>query len=757
MTTKAQQKIISLEADLVRAKLLIDICQKIGACRDIDEALEYLLRILVEQTESERGSLFLNDAQTGELISRVMVGNYRREIRILNNQGIVGHAFTTGASLIVDDAYNDDRFDKSIDERSGLRTKSILCVPILSDHGAIIGVAQLLNKRNKDFSNVDCETVQEITNLSWFILANQQQIEKMHKKREQETEFLDIVADITAELQLSTLLRKVMTEATRLLKADRGTLFLNDEKSKQLYIETGEGVKSKQIRFPNHLGIAGTVFTSGKSMNIPYAYADLRFNPSFDKTTGYFTRSILCVPVVTKEGKRIGVTQMLNKNGGAFTHEDESRLKAFTAQISIALENAKLFDDVQNIKNYNESILQSMSNGVVTFDEEGKVNKCNVAAAKMLGLRKSRFAEGMSAEDIFGESQTLIHERIGSVLKGGEAETLIDVNVEVREVKLSLNLGILPLLTANQEQLGVIVILDDISSEKRLKSTMSRYMDANLAEQIMSESEDVLGGRTINATVLFSDIRSFTTITEKLGAEGTVKLLNDYFTIMVECIQKEGGMLDKFIGDAIMAGFGIPISYADDEDRGLRCAIDMLRELKKWNDVRKTRGEPPVDIGIGLATGNVVAGNIGSPKRMDYTMIGDVVNLGARIESACKSYSAKLLISHQTKQSLKGTYRIREVDLVVVKGKTQPVSIYEVLDFYDDDDFPNMMDVVNHFNSALKLYRNRKWDRAAKAFSLALEFNPNDNLCKTYLKRCEILKEENPGSEWDGVWVMTTK
>ena len=145
-------------------------------------------------------------------------------------------------------------------------------------------------------------------------------------------------------------------------------------------------------------------------------------------------------------------------------------------------------------------------------------------------------------------------------METGEAETLIDAAVNVRGQELSLDLGVLPLLTANQEQLGVIVILEDISSEKRMKSTMSRYMDANLAEKILSESEDVLGGRSVQATVLFSDIRSFTTITEKLGAQGTVSLLNEYFTIMMECIQQEGGMLDKFIGDAIMAGFGVPIS-----------------------------------------------------------------------------------------------------------------------------------------------------------------------------------------------------
>ena len=203
-----------------------------------------------------------------------------------------------------------------------------------------------------------------------------------------------------------------------------------------------------------------------------------------------------------------------------------------------------------------------------------------------------------------------------------------------------------------------------------------------------------------------------------------------------------------------VSGFQFP--HDDDEDRALRCSIAMLRELRKWNLQRKSQGEAPVDIGIGLATGDIVAGNIGSPKRMDYTMIGDAVNLGARIESACKSYSATT-ISEKTFERLKGTYRIREVDMVVVKGKTQPVAIYEVLDFYEDEEFPNVMDVVNHFNSAVKHYRKQNWDRAIKAFERALTFNPNDNLCKTYLDRCAILQSNPPGDDWNGVWVMKTK
>ena len=143
--------------------------------------------------------------------------------------------------------------------------------------------------------------------------------------------------------------------------------------------------------------------------------------------------------------------------------------------------------------------------------------------------------------------------------------------------------------------------------------------------------------------MLFSDIRSFTTMTEQLGAQGTVALLNEYFTLMVDCIHREEGMLDKFIGDAIMAAFGIPVAHDDDDDRAVRAAIAMMRECRRWSRDRVQRGQQPVDIGIGLNTDMVVSGNIGSKKRMDYTIIGDGVNLASRLESACKHYSAQIL------------------------------------------------------------------------------------------------------------------
>ena len=179
-------------------------------------------------------------------------------------------------------------------------------------------------------------------------------------------------------------------------------------------VEIGQGLGAERISFPNHLGIAGTVFTTGESVNIPHAYADLRFNPGFDKKTGFSTRSILCVPVNNKDGKNIGVTQVLNKRGGPFTAADETRLIAFTAQIAICLENAKLFDDVQNMKNYNESMLESMSNGVITMDEEGMIVTCNGAGMRIMQVEPAEVL-GKQAHDFFEGANAWLLDRIKKV------------------------------------------------------------------------------------------------------------------------------------------------------------------------------------------------------------------------------------------------------------------------------------------------------------------------------------------------------
>ena len=301
-------------------------------------------------------------------------------------------------------------------------------------------------------------------------------------------------------------------------------------------------------------------------------------------------------------------------------------------------------------------------------------------------------------------------------------------------------------------------MFEDISSEKRMKSTMSRYMDPVIAAQMLDgEGLDFLGGRTAEATIMFTDVRGFTTITEEYGAQGTVSFLNDYFTMMVDCITREGGMLDKFIGDAIMACFGLPVAHDDDPDRAARAAISMIRELWEWNEERRAQGLKTVDMGIGLNTDMVVSGNIGSPKRMDYTVIGDGVNLASRLESACKAYSARILVSESTVSKLRGTYRLRDIDLVIVKGKTQPVRVFEMLDFHDTQTFPNLLDVVGHFSEGVSDYRAARWEKAIQRFEKCIDLHPGDGLSKTYIDRCLTLQASPPAGEWDGVWTMKDK
>ena len=747
---------------LQQAEMLLNVSRRVAAIESLDEVLKTLVELIAYELGAERASLFLNDPTTNELYSRVAQGNFSREIRLLNTTGIAGAVFTSGQGEIIPDAYADERFNRNVDEQTGFKTRNIVTAAVKTVRGDVIGVTQALNKKEGPFTPEDLNLLEAITTQAAVALQSTQFVERMKKSREKEMEFLDVVSDVTSELELGTLLTKVMSEATRMLNADRSTLFMNDEKTDELFSRVAMGDSLGEIRLPNSMGIAGAVFTSGKTINIPYAYADLRFNPAFDKKTGYFTRSILCIPVVNKTGKTIGVTQVLNKSGGPFTEEDETRLKAFTAQVSIALENAKLFEDVQNMKNYTESMLQSMTNGVITMDEDGKVVTCNIAGLRIMRLDKDEDIIGKQADEFFTGANEWLMERVRKVEETLEQDVIMDAELEFgdegEKKKISANVNVLPLLGEDNKKLGSMFMIEDISSEKRMKSTMSRYMDPVIADQLMGDGggEEFLGGKSSEITVLFSDIRSFTTITEALGAQGTVQMLNDYFTIMVDCITREGGMLDKFIGDAIMAGFGIPVAHEDDEDRAVRAAIAMIVELWEWNVERVACGEDPVDHGVGLNTGMVVSGNIGSPKRMDYTMIGDGVNLAARLESACKQYSARLLISEFTKAKLKGTYKLRDIDMVVVKGKTEPVGVYEVLDYHTDETYPNLMDNVNYFNEGVKEYRAGNWDKGIGRFKEAIEANESDKLAQTYIERCEHLKAEPP-TDWDGVWVMTSK
>jgi adenylate cyclase len=756
MTTAARlAPVVQRKRKRPGTKTLLAVSNRVAVAKSLGEALDTVVHIATSLIGAETGSIFLNDPTTGELYTRIAKDKFSHEIRMTNTVGIAGEVFTTGKSLIIDDAYADTRFNRAVDSQTGFTTNNILCIPLFNLTGEKIGVAELLNKKVGKFSEDDLSVLDAIVRQAAIFFESHRVVETMERARQQELQFVNFVSEMSSELKLAPLLQKLITAISQMLNAERSTLFINDEKTNELYTVIGEGLGSTQIRFPNNVGIAGTVFTSRRTINIPYAYADLRFNPSFDRRTGFFTRSILCIPVITKEGKTIGVTQVLNKRGGAFTDDDEARLRAFTSQISIGLENAKLFDEVQTIKNYNEGILESMSSALVTLNEDGVIVTCNSAGFRIMKTKAADILQ-KSAKEFFGETNGWILDRIKKVEETQTHDIIMGAQVTFGGEAMSVNLTIQPLRDAHEKKLGWMMLIEDITNEKRLKSTMSRYMDASLTEKLLQKGEDILGGASSTATVLFSDIRSFTTVTEELGAHATVSLLNEYFTLMVDCIQNHGGMLDKFIGDAIMAVFGVPIAHDDDEDRAVRTAMEMLKALNAYNALRISEGKKPINVGIGVNTDTIVSGNIGSPKRMDYTVIGDGVNLASRLESACKQYGTTILISEATFRKLRGTYRAREIDRVVVKGKTEPISVYEILDYHTPESFPNIVEVLSHFRDGLMWYREGKWEKAKAAFGRSLAANPNDVTSKVYLDRCEFLRT-HPPDDWHGVWKLNAK
>ena len=745
-------------AALRRTEVLLEVTRKCATMTQIDGVLAMLVELTSRELNCDRGTLFLNDPKTGELYSRFAQGSQSLEIRILNNSGVAGHVFQTGESLLIEDAYSDPRFNSAVDQRTGYKTRNIVCVPVRTPLGRVIGVMQNLNRHDGDFTPEDVSLLEEMTSQATVFLQSLQSIEEIEQVRAKELAFLSMISEISSEVDLTRLLQRVVAETVRMFEAERATIFIHDKATDTLFSMFSAGGKVNEIRFPSGAGIAGTVFTSGQSLNIPHAYADLRFNPSFDRQTGFFTRCILCVPIINKQGEVIGVTQVLNKKTGAFTDKDEQQLKTFTGQIAIALENSKLFDDVQRMKLYNESVLQSMSNGVITLDPLGKVITCNQAIERIWAC-KAADVQGRLLADLLGEDGGWIMNRIERVKQDKASDIFPDADVALSGVHKSVNLTIMPLISdSDDSKLGSMLMVEDISSEKRMKSTMSRYMDPVIAAQMMDgDALDLLGGVSAEATIMFTDVRGFTTITEEYGAQGTVSFLNEYFSLMVDCITGQGGMLDKFIGDAIMACFGLPMPHDDDPDRAARAAIAMIRTLWEWNVQRNAKGLKTVDMGVGIHTDNVVSGNIGSPKRMDYTVIGDGVNLASRLESACKAYSARILASESTVSKLNGTYKMRDIDLVVVKGKTEPVRVFELLDYHDAQTFPAMRDVLGHFEDGMIAYRKADWNGAIARFEKCLSLNPGDGLSRTYVERCQIMQASPPKAEWTGIWVMKDK
>ena len=742
---------------LRRLSLLAAVSDTVTEQLSLDHQLPRMISLITDVFDAERATLFLHDPETGELFSRVAAGDVVREIRIPATAGIAGAVFRSGKAEIIPDAYKDARFNQEIDRQTGYITRNILCVPLRSRSGAVVGVTQALNKRAGSFTEADLALLEAVNRQAANAIEEARLVELLERARREEAELLSITEAISTELQLDVLLGRIMHTTTQFLEAERSTLFIYDQQTDELWSKLAKGAEQTEIRVPAGAGLAGAAFRAGEVLDIPDAYADPRFNRTVDKETGFRTRNLLCVPLIDRSGVRLGVVQVLNKRGGPFTAVDIRRLKAFSAQIAIAIHNAQLFSDVLALKNYNESILKSLSNGVVTLDQRLNIAKTNEAAERILAMTAGEMLD-RPAEHVFGNRNAWITRSLEYVVGMNTTDYHADTELQLPDgTTRAINLTTAPLLDLDNKAIGYMLVFEDITREKRVRNTMSRYMAKEVVDRLLAGGEDMLKGSSHIATVLFSDIRQFTMLTESMSPQQTVAMLNEYFTEMVEVVLSHGGMLDKYIGDALMAIFGAPVEDITDADTALTVATEMIRALELLNVKRAAEGLSAIEIGVGLATGEVLAGSVGSIKRMEYTVIGDTVNLAARLESANKHYGTKVLISGPTADALTSPAVLRRLDLLQVKGKSRPTAVYESLGHHTSHSFPHMARVIALYEEGFERYQKRDWAGATSLFSEALELAPQDKPSRVFLDRCRYSARHPPPAEWNGVWIMEEK
>jgi class 3 adenylate cyclase/CheY-like chemotaxis protein len=395
-----------------------------------------------------------------------------------------------------------------------------------------------------------------------------------------------------------------------------------------------------------------------------------------------------------------------------------------------------------------DDLLAGLETAVLLFDHSGQLVRANAAAGRI--LRGCDVTVGRATiGSICGDFNHALADEIWDVIGGGDSHPAAEADFAAPDggwvaVRRTIRSTGLP-----SEPRSALVIIEDIAEQRRMRALLDKTMSPGVARDWLAAPNEDLGGELREATILFADVRGFTALAETLGAHAVVDLLNRYFAYMADVILAEGGTIDKFIGDGIMAVFGIPTSRCDDADRAVAAARNMLRALALLNEQPDF---PSLRIGIGIATGPVIAGRIGSPDRMNHTVIGNAANLAARIEGACKTYGCPILIAGETMKRLRRAVATRMVDVVAVEGQETQTPIYEV--FTDAPEAAEQW--LEPFAAGVSAYLAGNFATAGRHFADVRNINPDDATTRMLAERCAQLERQRPAA-WTGTWKLRGK
>ncbi|MBF0184106.1 MAG: adenylate/guanylate cyclase domain-containing protein [Magnetococcales bacterium] len=357
---------------------------------------------------------------------------------------------------------------------------------------------------------------------------------------------------------------------------------------------------------------------------------------------------------------------------------------------------------------------------------------------------------------------------IASLFSGLALRTMIVLAVTVALVAISsfvyVHQGLVLSLSYNLTAILLSYLIvtfyfyrQEMSQKQEIKGMFGQYLSPDVVEDLVKDPSKLrLGGESREMTAYFSDVAGFSTISEKLTPQELVQLLNEYLTAMCDIITRHKGTIDKFEGDAIIAFWGAPLHQPDHAKLCCYACIDMAKHMVEMRERLLAEGRPKLNVRMGINSGPMVVGNMGSKQRMDYTIMGDAVNLAARLEGANKFYSSGTMISDSTYQQAKDFIEARELDIVRVVGKNEPVTIYQLLDRKGELD-PKMAEILARYNHAREAYKAKDFATALQRFEKVLEVDANDGPALTYVARCKEYLENPPPADWDGVFQFTSK
>jgi adenylate cyclase len=630
----------------------------LGQSLDLEKTLQVVMNEARNLMHADRSTLFMIDRDRGELWSKVAKadGKTMMEIRIPADRGIAGYVASTGQTLNIPNAYDDPRFDPTIDQQTGYRTRNILCMPIYNSEGVRIGVTQLINKNQSNFTNSDEEFMQAFNIQAGMALENAKLFESVLLEKQYQKDILQSLSDAVISTDMQGRIVTINDAALHLLGCS-----LNSSRDRSQWEDW----------IPKLLGRPVWEI-------VPIDHLQFRLEDSLKTGARHY---------VPEQSLVVGVGEIQEPSG---------KVKLILATRDRQTPNTF-------IPCWNDATL-------LTAD---------------------------SPSPLLTPDSPLL---------------------PIQTFERSINLTVSPLTNPEGSVRGGLVVLEDISQEKRMKATMYRYMTPEVAERVMALGDDALMvGERKEVTILFSDIRSYTSLTEKMNAADVVALLNNYFETMVEAVFNFDGTLDKFIGDALMAVFGAPLPLENHAWMAVQSALDMRQRLAAFNHKRETIGLPPIRFGVGISSGEVVSGNIGSQKRMDYTVIGDGVDISSRLEGATKEYGCDIILSEFTYQFCKEKVWVRELDCVRVRGKTKPIRIYELIDDRNHDLDRPLQEFLQLYQAGREAYNQRNFKEAVQYFGQAQRLKPDDRATALLLHRASHYLKESPPESWDGVHAVQSK